>query len=121
MHDQACSEFSKARIGEFISLLVAERYLDDRLFDEVRQKRGLSYDPMASYEPYDTCGFIAAATGIEPRKVGEAKKVILREFTKLHDGEIDKREFEDTKKTLSIENRVKVDNTAQMGIEMAVY
>lgn len=116
-----CSEFSERSINEYITLLVAERYLDDRLFDEVRQKRGLSYDPMASYEPYDTFGFIAAATGIEPKKVEEAKKVMLKEFEKLHDGEIDRKEFEDTKKTLSIENRVKTDNTAQMAIEMTVY
>ena len=40
-----CAEFDKADTDEFLAMTVIERYLDDKLFEEIRQKRGLSYHP----------------------------------------------------------------------------
>lgn len=116
-----CGEFNKANIDEFLALSVIERYLSDKLFEEVREKRGLSYDPMASYNPYSTFGFIAAAAGVEPKKLNETRKIILGEFEKLQDGEVDKGEFDRTRRTLSIEGRTRRENTMEMAISMAAF
>ena len=116
-----CGEFQKSNPEEFVSLLVSERYLDDKLFEEVREKRGLSYDPMATYEPYSTFGFIAAAAGVEPKNFDETKKIILKEFENLQNGEIGKPDFERTKKTLSIEYKVRREDTISMSLSASVY
>jgi len=116
-----CSEFSSDNVDEFLSLLAVETYLDDKLFDEIRQKRGLSYDPMALYDPYSTFGFIAAAAGVEPKNLDQAQKVILKEFKKLQDGEISNEELERTKKALSVQELVKREDTMQMVISMANF
>lgn len=116
-----CREFNAADVKEFLSMMVVETYLDDRLFDELRQKRGLSYDPMAVYGPYSTFGFIAAAAGIEPSKLSESKKVMLDEFGKLQEGEVSKEDLERTKRELSVEGKTRRDSTIQMAISMATF
>ena len=116
-----CSEFREDRIDEFVSMHVIERYLDDRLFEEIREKRGLSYDPMAVYSPYSTFGFIAAAAGIEPSMAGQAKSIMLNEFRKLQDGDIDLSDLRRTRQSLYVDGKVKRENTANMSIGAAVF
>ena len=114
-------EFRKSVLDEYLSLSVVGRYLSDKLSEEVRDKRGLSYDPMATYSPYNTFGFIAAAAGIEPAKLEQVKNVILKEFSKLHDGEINIKDFDRTKKALEVENRTIRDNSVWTSIAMASF
>lgn len=116
-----CGEFRSSDLDEFLALNVVERYLSDKLFEEIREKNGLSYDPMASYNPYSTFGFIAAAAGIEPKNLEKTKKIILGEFEKLQNGEIDKAEFDRTKKAISIESRTDREDTMTMAIQMANF
>ncbi|MHB1830328.1 MAG: M16 family metallopeptidase [Candidatus Micrarchaeaceae archaeon] len=116
-----CSEFRKDIVDEFVSLLVMERYLDDRLFEEIREKRGLSYDPMAAYSPYSTFGFIAAAAGIKPNQMEQTKSIMLKEFGKLQDGEIDMPDFNRTKRSLYVDGKVKRESTAHMSINTAIF
>jgi predicted Zn-dependent peptidase len=116
-----CGEFKNSDIDEFLSLNVVERYLSDKLFEEIREKNGLSYDPMASYNPYSTFGFIAAAAGIEPKNLEKTKGIMLDQFKKLQDGEIEKDELERTKKALSIEARTSRESTTAMSISMSIF
>ena len=115
------SEFRRGDAEEYLALSVIERYLGDKLFEEIREKNGLSYDPMFLYGAYSTFGFIAAAAGIEPSKLEKAKGIMLSEYQKLQDGEIDKKELERTKRTISIEGRIRKDNTAAMAMNTASY
>ncbi len=115
-----CSEYRKDNNDEFLSFLVLEKYLHNRLFEELRQKRGLAYDPAAVYNPYSTFGFIAAAAGAEPSKLGEVRDVILGEFKKLEDGNIDKEEFERAKKALGIQYIIEREETSDMAIEIVI-
>ncbi len=116
-----CREFNERSVDEFLGLSVIERYLDDKLFEEVREKRGLSYDPMASYNPYGSFGFIAAAAGVEPKNLGKAHEVMMEEFRKLQDGEIDKAEFERTKKALYVEGKIKKEGSLEMSVSMVTF
>lgn len=114
-------EYKNKDIDEFVSLNVVERYMGDKLFEEIREKRGLSYDPMASYNPYSTFGFFAAAAGIEPKNLDKTRGIMLKEFEKLQNGEIDKEELERTKKALSVEARTRQEDTMAMAVYMADY
>ncbi len=116
-----CGEYRSRDVNEFVSLSVIERYLGDKLFEEIREKRGLSYDPLASYSPYSTFGFIAAAVGVEPKNLGKAKEIMLEEFKKLQEGEIDHKEFERTKRALSIEARMRREDSMEMAVYMSTF
>ncbi len=115
-----CSPFSTSNMDEFLSFLVIEKYLASRLFEEVRQKHGLSYDPAAMYSPYSTFGFIAAVAGTEPEKLGEVRDIMLREFGRLEKGDIDVKEFERSRKALSIQYRIEREESSRMAIEIAL-
>jgi predicted Zn-dependent peptidase len=116
-----CREFRKDSLEEFVSLLTMEKYLDDRLFDEIRQKRGLSYDPMAEYKAYSTYGFFAAVAGIEPKRLNETKGVMLKEFEKLQDGEISSDELNRSKSALQVELKTARESSLQMSMSMAAF
>ena len=116
-----CNEFSKKESREFLALSVASSYLSNRLFEEIRQKNGLSYDPMASYNPYSTFGFIASAAGIEPKNLARVRELTLKEFEKLQNGEIIKKDFESAKRSLYIENKIRRDRTLDMAVTMCTF
>ena len=116
-----CSEYRKGSEKEFLALSVASSYLSNRLFEEIRQKNGLSYDPMASYNPYSTFGFIASAAGIAPKNLDKVREMTLAEFSKLGDGEIVRKDFERAKRFLYIENRIRKDRTLDMALGMCTF
>ena len=114
-----CNGFKTGGVKEFLSMRVISEILTRRIYDEVREKRGLSYDPLASYSVYGTFGFIGATAGIEPVKLNEAKEVMLKEFEKLHDGEVKKEELDVRKKALSIKYSVNKEDTLLMADSIA--
>ncbi|MBI2049709.1 insulinase family protein [Candidatus Roizmanbacteria bacterium] len=57
--------------------------MSSRLFHEVREKRGLAYYIRASSDHYQDCGSLVAASGIDPKRIDEAVKVILEEYRKV--------------------------------------
>ncbi|MGI0100249.1 MAG: M16 family metallopeptidase [Candidatus Micrarchaeaceae archaeon] len=94
------SEFRNTPEGirEYLSILVASDLLSYRLYEQIREKRGLSYDPSSYSYMYSTFGFIAAEAGVEPSKLNQTKGIILDEFQKLENGDITK---EEVKKTIN--------------------
>ena len=62
-----------------------------RLFNEIRMKRGLSYDVGATHECNKTFGYFGAYLSTEPKNLELCKNLILNEFKleKLTDKEID--------------------------------
>ncbi len=54
-----------------------------RLFQEVREKRGLAYAVGSYTEQYDDCGMVAVYVGTRETNVGEACEIIGRELTSL--------------------------------------
>lgn len=68
--------------------------MSSRLFVNVREKRGLAYYVRADHESYLDTGTLAAAAGVDLKRITEAIKVILAEF-----GEITKKKVEDKELT----------------------
>lgn len=71
-----------------------------RLFNEIREKRGLAYYAYASAESYVDVGSLYAFEGVDPTRVDEAIKVTLEEFAKAAKGDMDKTELGRTKEYL---------------------
>lgn len=57
--------------------------MSSRLFDEVREKRGLAYYVYSSVDSFADTGYFAASAGVNSSKLDESIKVILHEFSKL--------------------------------------
>lgn len=60
--------------------------MSSRLFHEVREKRGLAYYVRTSSDHYDDCGSLVSTAGVDPKRIDEAIKVIVSEYTKLAQG-----------------------------------
>jgi predicted Zn-dependent peptidase len=74
--------------------------MSSRLFIEVREKRGLAYYIRAQIEEYADNGYFAVQAGVDAKKLKEAIKVILAEFARLRQGEIDDEELRKAKEYL---------------------
>ena len=111
----------KASMKEIVTLMVIGKILSFRLFDEVRDRSGLSYDPSANYYPFSTFGFIGAQAGAEPQKIGAVRKIMLDEMGKLGHGDITKDEVERAKLGLGIQYRMQRESTLDMVNSIASY
>ena len=60
--------------------------MGSRLFQEVREKRGLAYAINSSVSNYSDCGAIHVESGVDPKRVEEAIQVIVHEIARLRDG-----------------------------------
>ena len=59
------------------------RGMMSRLFQEVREKRGLSYDISSRMQFFSDAGMFVIAAGVDPKKRLEALEVIEREIKRL--------------------------------------
>lgn len=57
--------------------------MSSRLFHEVREKRGLAYYVRSNAEHYQDCGSLVSVSGVDPKRAGEAVRVILEEYRKV--------------------------------------
>ncbi len=60
--------------------------MSSRLFEEVREKRGLAYSIHAGPAHYKDAGSFQVSSGVDPERATEAIKVIMGEVVKLRDG-----------------------------------
>ncbi len=60
--------------------------MSSRLFEEVREKRGLAYGIGSSMHSLTDCGVVDIHTGVEPPRAVEALSVIVDELVKIRDG-----------------------------------
>jgi predicted Zn-dependent peptidase len=92
---------SGLKTKERYALCLAETVLGEgmssRLFEEVREKRGLAYYIGAASENYTDAGYIGAMAGVENKKLEEALRVILAEFKKLKETLIPNEELKKAK------------------------
>lgn len=60
--------------------------MSSRLFQEVRERRGLAYTVYSSYTGYDDAGDFSIYVGTGPKRARETLSVLGEEFRKLADG-----------------------------------
>lgn len=57
--------------------------MSSRLFHEVREKRGLAYYVRSTSDHYQDCGSLATFSGVDPKRVEEAIKVVVDVYQKI--------------------------------------
>ena len=92
--------------------------LSVRLFDEIREKRGLSFSPHAGERLSETFGYIFGYANASPEKEDEAKHLILDEIRIMHDGEITEKEAEERKDFLANSYGIRVERTDEAADEI---
>ncbi len=60
--------------------------MGSRLFEEVREKRGLAYAISSGVAGYHDTGALQISSGVDPARAEEAVEVIIAELAKLRDG-----------------------------------
>ncbi len=74
--------------------------MSSRLFQEVRERRGLAYSVYSYLQPYSDSGMLGVYLGVSPRRACEAVKVTRGEMEKLAAGPIEQRELDDARDNL---------------------
>jgi len=57
--------------------------MSSRLFEEVREKRGLAYEIRSGIGLYEDAGVLGISVGVEPKKAKLAIRVVMRELKRL--------------------------------------
>lgn len=57
--------------------------MSSRLFEEVREKRGLAYYVRTSSDNYTDCGTLVTNAGVDPLRIDDAIEVILKEHKRI--------------------------------------
>lgn len=71
--------------------------MSSRLFINVREKRGLAYYVRADHESYFDTGTLEASAGVDLKRINEAIKVILAEFSNIAKDKVGERELKKAK------------------------
>ncbi len=88
--------------------------MSSRLFEEVREKRGLAYHISSSVHRLSDTGNLIVSAGVAPPRTGEAVKVILRELEKLRAGSVYKRELSRAKEFLRGQVLLNMEDTSNV-------
>ena len=79
---------------------VLGRGMSSRLFQEVRERRGLSYDISSRMQFFSDSGMFAVAAGLDASKKQTTIKTIDREFARICDKKVGAAELNRTKEYL---------------------
>ncbi len=79
----ACSRWSPERYKLGVLNVILGANMSSRLFEEVREKRGLAYEIRSGAHLYHDTGALFVSAGVEHSKAPKAINVILNELAKL--------------------------------------
>ncbi len=74
--------------------------MSSRMFDEVREKRGLAYYVRTGCEYYHETGVFVTYSGIDLPKVDEALKVIVDQYARIRDERVGEKELNKAKESM---------------------
>ncbi|RKY32625.1 MAG: insulinase family protein [Candidatus Omnitrophota bacterium] len=94
------SRFDKRKYALQVLNIILGGNMSSRLFNEVREKRGLAYDIKSYVKFYQDTGNFVISAGVAPSKITEALKVIKNELIKIREKGVKKKEIEMAKKFL---------------------
>lgn len=94
MHGISNNDDDRHALG-LLSVILGET-MSSRLFEEIREKRGLAYDIHSGVHALSDTGVVIVESGIDPSRVEEAVPVIVEEIARAREG-VTEREFEQAK------------------------
>jgi predicted Zn-dependent peptidase len=86
--------------------------MSSRLFQEVREKRGLAYAVYSYHQAYSDAGAIKTYVGSTTGNVEEAVEIIIREMGKMRETTVEPEELERTKQQLKSSTLLALESTA---------
>src|SRR3712207_2448346 len=86
--------------------------MSSRLFQEVREKRGLAYAVYSYHQGYSDAGAIKTYVGSTTGNVGEAVKVITEQLERMQEEPVSDEELERTKQQLKSSTLLALESTA---------
>jgi predicted Zn-dependent peptidase len=86
--------------------------MSSRLFQEVREKRGLAYAVYSYHQAYSDAGAIKTYVGSTTGNVEEAVDIIVREMNKMRETPVEPEELERTKQQLKSSTLLALESTA---------
>lgn len=86
--------------------------MSSRLFQEVREKRGLAYAVYSYHQGYSDAGAIKTYVGSTTGNVGEAVKVIAEQLEKVREELVSEEELDRTKQQLKSSTLLALESTA---------
>ena len=108
-----CNGINSSKLKEYVSMRAIASILNNRIYDQIREIHGLSYDPSVEYNAYSTFGYISASAGGSPSKLNRIRKLMLQEFQRLKGGKIEREELENVKRGLEIKYALDTDDTLE--------
>ena len=98
---RSCNMFDNRKYALGVLGTVLGGGMSSRLFEEVRDKRGLAYYIGADNDTATDAGYFMVRAGVNNKKVYEAIKVVMDEIRKIKDGGITAEEFQRAKDNIS--------------------
>ncbi|MBD3310381.1 hypothetical protein GF351_04130 [Candidatus Woesearchaeota archaeon] len=98
---------------------VLAKGLSGRLFQEIRQKRGLAYDVGASYESGFDYGFFAVYVSTDKNNLSLVRKVVLQELELLKD--VSSRELLEAKRSIEGDYLLSNEDNREMADTIAAW
>ena len=86
--------------------------MSSRLFQEVREKRGLAYAVYSYHQGYSDAGAIKTYVGSTTKNVGEAVKIIAEQLNRVSEELVEDEELERTKQQLKSSTLLAMESTA---------
>ncbi|MEM3841104.1 MAG: pitrilysin family protein [Candidatus Micrarchaeaceae archaeon] len=115
----ACKGLASGSVDEYVSMEAVAELLNNRVYDNVREEHGLSYDPGVDYESYGTFSYIMASAGAAPAKLGKIRSIILSEMHKISKNGVSTAELEKVKKGLEIRYSMGLDRPLDSATDIA--
>ncbi len=94
------SQDHPARYAGYVLNTVLGGNMSSRLFQEIREKKGLAYAIYSYFSSYFDAGLVTVYLGVSKKKANEAVKLVIAELNKLRDDGISDSELENTKEHL---------------------
>lgn len=94
------SRFDDDRYALDVMTTILGGGMSSRMFDEVREKRGLAYFVRTGCEYYHETGVFVTYSGIDLPKVDEALKVIVDQYARIRDERVGEKELNKAKESM---------------------
>jgi len=108
---RAFNLFDKRRYALSLLATILGGNMSSRLFQELREKRGLAYYISTSFEPNPDTGYLVTYTGINHKKIDEAVDLILKEYRRIKEKAPTEKEVNQAKEYLKGRLRLSLENS----------
>ena len=85
------------RFGYLLLNVLLGGNMSSRLFQEIREKRGLAYSIYSYIDSYSDCGYLAIYLGVDRESVNESLSLLAREISTLQNTPVSEEELANTK------------------------